>query len=229
MAPECLDYLRGDNGLKTIFITFSKAEVEGLAKKFQKRMLVEDGQKCNVAGSLGENCCGQLNGLSVALQFPLFRIIVWRFAFIYRNLEFFNALQALGLKLICAMSKEERGLNGQHFLDTELFHWLLVNAEVHFTIPEKAQPKGRAKRPKVDCDFWVEDEHNDGAASMLHMGITLYGERGVIFQQGEGRHDVVFSNKPGSVYFGGVTGAKHNVVHKKCDEKRSFRPGWKKS
>ena len=57
--------------------------------------------------------------------------------FVYRNQDFFNALHALGLKLISAMPNEKRGLNGQHFLDTELLHWLLVNAEVHFTIPEK--------------------------------------------------------------------------------------------
>ena len=87
----------------------------------------------------------------------------------------------------------------------------------------KAKPKGRPKRPKIDVELWEEREHNDGSASMLHMGITMYGERDVVFQQGEWRRDVVFSNKPGSVYFGGVTGAKHNVVHKKCDEKRSFR------
>ena len=229
MAPECLDYLRGDKGLQTMCITFSKAELQGLANKYQRRMLVEENQKCNIAGSLGKNCSGQLNGLSVKLQFPLFRVIVWRFAFFYRNRDFFNALHALGHKLISAMSNEKRGLNGQHFLDTELLHWLLVNAEVHFTIAEKkggllrSTSKGLPKkRAKVDSVFWEEPEHNDGAASMLHVGITLYGERDVIFQQGEGRHDVVFSNKPGSVYFGGVTGAKHNVVHKKCEEKRSF-------
>ena len=137
MAPECLDYLRGDKGLQTMFITFSSEQLQGLAKKYQKRMLVEEGQKCNIAGSLGKNCSGQLNGLSVKLPFPLFRVIVWRFAYFYRNRDFFNALHALGLKLISAMPNEKRGLNGQHFLDTELLHWLLVNAEVHFEKPKK--------------------------------------------------------------------------------------------
>ena len=51
MAPECLEYLRDDEGLRTMLVTFSEAELKKQPKKVQDRMKVEEGQKCNVAGS----------------------------------------------------------------------------------------------------------------------------------------------------------------------------------
>ena len=61
----------------------------------------------------------------------------------------------------------------------------------------------------------------DGGASVLHMGVTLYGRRELTFfapkPGDEGglapESEVKFSFVPGSVYLGTVTGAQHQVSH----------------
>ena len=61
---------------------------------------------------------------------------------------------------------------------------------------------------------WEEPLHQDGGASILHMGLTVYGRRDVRFVQGPGLADVAVRNVPGTVYFGQVTGAEHQVHHR---------------
>ncbi len=57
----------------------------------------------------------------------------------------------------------------------------------------------------------VEAEHNDGGASILHLGLTLYGRRRVRSLCGEGLPDIVVPCRPGSLYLGGFTGPTHQV------------------
>ena len=49
---------------------------------------------------------------------------------------------------------------------------------------------------------------------MVHIGITLYDRRDLRFIQGKDMADVSVDNGPGTVYFGQVTGAEHQVHHK---------------
>ena len=54
------------------------------------------------------------------------------------------------------------------------------------------------------------------AACILHLGLCLAGHKHVKFQQPGEEEDVIVDIEPGSVYFGGVTGARHQVVHCKA-------------
>lgn len=58
--------------------------------------------------------------------------------------------------------------------------WMLTCGELAFT---RAEPSG-GEEPSGQ--WWAEAEHNDGGASVLHTGLTLFGNRHLAFRQGEG-------------------------------------------
>ena len=65
--------------------------------------------------------------------------------------------------------------------------------------------------------FWVEPEHQDGAASITHLGVTLYGRRTLVCRQGFGQPDVFVRNVPGTVYVGQLTGPHRQVTHEAAE------------
>jgi hypothetical protein len=69
--------------------------------------------------------------------------------------------------------------NVTHFLETPANQWFLTCGELCFMEGGCSGNTG--------LDLWSEPQHQDGGASVLHLGVTLYGRRNVIFQQGEGR------------------------------------------
>lgn len=92
--------------------------------------------------------------------------------------------------------------------------------------PQLVQPpKRRRLKEKQHVEQRLEEKlHNDGAASGLHLGFTLAGKRQVRFLQEDVTgcyhkvtptiaKDVVLQCYPGHVYAGGVTGARHQVIH----------------
>ena len=113
--------------------------------------------------------------------------------------------QLKGLKA----DKQEIGLS---FQENDYSAWMLSAAEIHVTLRQKNEPL-------------TEALHHDGAASLLHLGLTLFGRRTVTFRQEEvSDHtteketpqvgdDVAMPCEPGHIYLGGVTGARHQVRH----------------
>ena len=59
--------------------------------------------------------------------------------------------------------------------------------------------------------------HYDGGASLLHMGVTLFGHRELTFHFLEGGrpHSLQISQRPGLVYVGNLCSAEHEVFHRK--------------
>jgi hypothetical protein len=72
--------------------------------------------------------------------------------------------------------KLQNSQNCEHFLKTPLARWLLSSAELCVS---------KATDPSGGCDHWVEPKHWDGGASILHMGLTLYGKRDLVCEQGQ--------------------------------------------
>jgi hypothetical protein len=103
------------------------------------------------------------------------------------SLKQYSTSQAVLLNLVHASQVETRrylrteGLsedvpdNAEHFLSTPMKHWLLSCGELCVS-------NGSDK----DFGFWSEPRHQDGGMSVLHMGLTLYGNRALVFDQGEG-------------------------------------------
>ena len=111
--------------------------------------------------------------------------------------------------------------------------WLWAVAEAHITHRHFAgifaNPQKRRKGAPPDPAI-QEALHNDGSASGLHLGLTGAGKRKVRFLQEAVQltttkdvtptvaKDVVLRCYPGHVYAGGVTGARHEVIHDEFDE-----------
>lgn len=73
--------------------------------------------------------------------------------------------------------EDEADDNVQHLLNTPVTDWFLTCGELCITNPiDKKDPSG----------YWREERHQDGGASVLHMGVTVFGRRRVVFEQGEG-------------------------------------------
>ena len=61
---------------------------------------------------------------------------------------------------------------------------------------------------------WEEPLHFDGGASILHMGLTLWGSRKLVCKTKTVREEaIVLECDPGHVYFAPVTGFQHQVQH----------------
>jgi hypothetical protein len=59
---------------------------------------------------------------------------------------------------------------------------------------------------------WEEPWHHDGGASIVHMGLTLWGARELACKHGAGE-EIVLALKAGSFYISAVTGCEHQVRH----------------
>ena len=90
--------------------------------------------------------------------------------------------------------------NREHFLEHTLPQWFCTAGELNLT--------------KADGD-WKEADHMDGGASVLHMGVTVYGDRDMVCHRpGFETDPVVVRNAGGTVYFGVLTGPRHGVTHR---------------
>lgn len=70
----------------------------------------------------------------------------------------------------------EEAANVKHFLACEVQDWFLSCGEM--CVSNAVLPSG---------EMWHEPRHQDGGASVLHMGVTLYGCRTCRLEQSDGR------------------------------------------
>ena len=157
---------------------------------------------------MGPGCCASqsCNALDVSKRLPLVRLQAWVRTFQLRNSRAFAAMDASAKTAVRKISRDERGANGQNFLETPMADWCLSCAELNIT------------NPGAGADLWEEPLHKDGGASVLHLGLTLYGRRDVRFEQGLEKPDIYVLCFPGSIYIGQVTGAAHQVHHRAAAE-----------
>ena len=209
VAPEVLEWLLEDPGLKqtleaTKFTSDGDADCE-----CKKGLRYEFGRKVSFSGRLRSSATSSLNGVLLQQDF-LGRTRAWDEAFLTKNESQFAELVGDAVGKVRRLSREdwvenESKCNACHFIRTPWNRWLNTCGELHIT-----------DAGDVEHGFWAEPAHNDGAASILHLGLCLAGRKHVKFQQPGEEEDVIVDIEPGSVYFGGVTGARHQVVHCKA-------------
>ena len=203
VSPDVLGWLRSDKAFvpgspehEALRIDFGDISDRDDAKSEEERKYI-------LAGALG-NCSSQaMCALSLKKPLPSGRVQAWFKAFKNVNEKAIGALADAAVAATSGLSADDRGENGNHFLTTPAEQWFLTCGEIAVTSLGDS-PTG----------LWAEPKHQDGAASVLHLGLTLFGRRDVVFDQLEGSPSITVSNIPGSVYMGGVTGAKHQVLHK---------------
>jgi hypothetical protein len=208
VGSDVLEYLRGDPALSPGHADFKKLKINfRLARGARPNAKSELGCKFIMSGHMGprgnENasCCD----LSLKEPLPLRRLQAWFEAFLVKNKESLDAFRLRGKHLLYRLPEEERGPNGNHFMSLDVEEWFGNCAELVVLMPS---------RP--DGSFVEEELHSDGGASVLHMGLTLYGRRLLRCEQGTDPRgnqlpDVWLENKPGTLYMGGLTGPEHQV------------------
>jgi hypothetical protein len=125
------------------------------------------------------------------------RVAAFTRAFINANRAWFDDLTAaIRAKLAC-FPKAALGENGEHFMNSSL----ATDALAYATI-QVMRPSEREGRP-----------HFDGAASLRHAGLTVWGNRGVEIRLQPEAEWQRLEQKPGSFYVGNLCAAWHKVVH----------------
>ena len=199
-AAEVLEWLRADAALRPGTDEFAALAVDFSAKR--KDAKSEQGRKFIMSGVLGQGGTGSMCGLSLHSPLPLPRFQAWRQAFLNVNAASFAALEASARAALQRLSGDDLGKNGEHFLQLSVAEWFASAGELVFVEPGNE-----------DAGFWSEPEHLDGGASVMHMGVTLYGRRTLVCKQCFGLPDVTVVNVPGTVYVGQLTGPQHQVTH----------------
>jgi hypothetical protein len=199
VAPETLQWLRADS-----FFEKGSAARKDMQLAFEgatKRSKTEEGRKLIIAGRMGKCGSGSMCGLSLQEPLPARRVVAWHQAFMASNMNALMSMQgcarAMVSKLGCKL-----GLNGEHFMATPLEEWFVTCGELCFT-------SGGSK----NNGYWEEPKHQDGGMSVLHLGMTLGGNRRLRCWQTEDLPDIVLDNAPGTVYLGQLTGCEHQVTH----------------
>jgi len=202
MSPEVLEWLR--------------AELPSLTELKAKAQLQEcEGGKWVLSGKMvPEPGSEMLNALPIKHMMPLARVVAWVRAWREANALAIGKLHEDALSAVMTQAgggarfaedlpegvRKRLGDNGKHFVTTQAGIWCLTAGQVHiFDSPAEL----------------TEPLHFDGGASVLHMGITLYGRRDVRCLFGENPEEgFSLEMSPGSVYLGGFTGPKHQVIHR---------------
>jgi hypothetical protein len=197
MAAEVLSFLLKDPVLMPSSDEHAALEL-GFSTK-TKHVKSEEGRKCIIAGHMGFYSSSSSCGLLLNKPIPLPRLRAWFFAWKRANAAPLAVLVATARRRLARMTKEEQGKNGNHFLETDMDEWCLTSGELNVL------------RPGSGDDLWAEPEHLDGGASVLHMGVTLFGRRHIRCVQGDGLPEIFLPCKPGSVYMGQLTGPLHQV------------------
>jgi hypothetical protein len=223
-APEVLRWLQADPTFVEGSDPFKNLELDFGADR--KNAKSEEAKKFILAGAVGDCSSSAMCGLLLHKPLPCRRVLAWHGAFCKANDHTLVALGAAARVAVGRLPLEDRQRNGEHFLTTPVSEWFLTCGELSILNAGEASgpnatASGASSRESADTcvasGLWEEPQHQDGGASILHMGITIFGRRDVRFIQGKDLPDVAVRNIPGSIYFGQVTGAKHQVHHQPSD------------
>lgn len=169
LPHEVLTWVRADPALCP-----GSAEWAALGVTFQgegKDFKTELASKWICAGHLGRGCSsGTLCGLSLGKPLPVPRVRAWFLAYRELNKEAFALMtHRVRFRVRNRLSEEDRADNNvTSFMSADFADWLLNAGELTITKVSEEDP----------TEVTLEEAcHLDGGASVLHMGLTLYGAR----------------------------------------------------
>ena len=167
LGPDVLEWLRADDGFASA--KMREPRFHGAGTSWRS----EEGRKVLYAGKLGNpaslSCCG----LSVKEDLLLQRVTAWRNAFFKANTVLFGRLWSDAQVRLSGFCASALGDNGAHVLRHSVERQIFSVGEIHVTEP------GDSAR-----GFWDEPRHQDGARSILHLSLTLFGRRDVRCENG---------------------------------------------
>jgi hypothetical protein len=200
IAPETLQWLRADSFFEQG--SDARGDMTLAFAGSTARSKTEEGRKLIIAGRMGKCATSGMCGLSLQKPLPSRRVVAWHQAFMACNMESLMSLQGCARAMVSKLGPDNLSANGEHFMATPLEEWFVTCGELCFT-----------KGGSSSDGFWEEPKHQDGGMSVLHLGLTLAGNRTLRCWQTENLPDIVLHNAPGTVYLGQLTGCEHQVTH----------------
>ena len=214
IGPDVRDYLCGD-----AWWTESAPALRDRPKKKLRAPDVDKDNKVELVYTTGEAQPGEdasLNGAPVLGQCPVIRLNAWIRAFKKVNAALLKLLDLDMIAQLARLSLDDLGLNGQYFLAKMAADWFCRFVSLQMMTP--------AER--------LDTAHFDGGASVLHLGLTLWGRRRVYLNladpaggaKSSGADDlnppqwVVTHQQPGSVYLANFCAPWHQVGHEGADD-----------
>ena len=156
-----------------------------------------------------------LNGAPVRGRCPIVRLNAWLRAFKIVNAAIIEQMDEEMVALLARLSLDDLGLNGRYFLTNQA-------ASDWFCKLISLQMLGTAER--------LDAAHFDGGASILHMGLTLWGRRRLYLNLADPAEKliplagpaadewVVTHQRPGSLYLANLCAPYHQVGHEGEDD-----------
>ena len=197
---ELLNFLQNDPTLPRSAEEMKRAfKFEGATKKAKQ---LSDGNKvqlmCNTGGARRHK---KSNGLDATAPAPA---ALTAFARAFKEVNR-DALLQLHLRLIERLStlgNSELGENGKKLRDMTADDF--VENVFHFVMLQPMAPQS----------YREDHKHCDGGASIIHVGLSLYGERHLRFWEKDVDEPYEVRLPPGSVYISSPACFSHQVVHR---------------
>ena len=159
----------------------------------------EQGRKLIIGGRMvREPCSGSMCKLKLDEPLPLPRVRAWLRSFKQINKQALVELESRVRRATRQLPAELLKTNAADLLGLPLDSWFASCAELAIS-----DARGN----------WAEPLHQDGGASVVHGSVTLFGCRTLRCHTTDDQV-VCTENFPGLVYWGGLTGPRHQVVHK---------------
>ena len=198
---EVLEWMQNDPTLPRSAEEMKRAfKFDGASHKAKQ---LSDGNKvqlmCNTGGARRSKRC---NGLDATAPAPA-ALTAFARAFKEVNRDALLQLHQRLIERLSTLGDSELGGNGKKLRDmtAEAF----IEKVFHFVMLQ----------PMVPQSYREDHKHCDGGASIIHMGLSLYGERHLRFWEKDVDEPYEIRLPPGSVYVSSPACFSHQVVH--CD------------
>jgi hypothetical protein len=195
LSHDVLRWLRADDCFSRSLEDWSMMyRSQDVSAAVSKRQRVEKENKVELIGVVEplSSFMGQRQPSLLPLRFRAFVK-----AFKNVNQEALALLGVLMKTAFMVVSDDEIKENGKHLRDSSPADWIMVGGSLQL----------------MKADARSDPVHFDGGASLLHCGLTLFGNRVLHINQAESKLPLLIRNDPGHIYMGCLAACSHFVQH----------------
>ena len=201
LETRVLHWLRGDKFWSSPnFLSeanFSHAQPPKKKQCMENREAPFKKEFCYFFDATKKNIKTSFLSCDVAEQFPSCRLLAWGEAFKNSNTTWLQQLGVLLRASLSDLTDDEIGKNGEFLIETDPRTWLNQFAILQI----------------MTADTREDPLHYDGGASLIHMGITLYGQRRMELKKNNDDLRDTVNLCPGNVYIGNLCAVEHQIFH----------------
>ena len=167
LQPDVLDWLRDDDEWKNWNQDRRYGDMSKKRKRAAKNAPDESFVKIEIGGYVADKEMGtSINNVEAKKPVPFPRLRAWIIALRRVNADCLHAVEVQLRRALLSMLAEQLGSNGSEILTKSIHKWF-----AHY---------GVVQLMKMGARF--DPRHFDGGASLLHLGLTLWGHRRLVLE-----------------------------------------------